>query len=193
MTAIIKTNKKAVAKLKKVAEKLSKEMRPQINAAINDTTKQLRTWMSARVREKLAAKKKDIDKKLNRRISQVNRLHGRLYISEFEIGLSKFTKSQVKLGVQVKINKEGSRTFFPKHFGPKREKLKPMVYKRETEKPFPLVSPPPMVFKEEVKRWGIDKQARANIKEIFKVHIGRRIHLMKLRATGKVAETKYSY
>jgi hypothetical protein len=193
MTAIVKTNKKAVAKLKKVAEKLSKEMRPQINAAINETTKRMRTNGSKETRKKLVGSKERVDARFNRRISQVKTLSGRLYISDSTMGIGTFKSTQNKVGVNVKINKQGSRTFFPGYFGPKRERLSPGVYKRTTAKPFPIEQPPPLVFKTETKRYGITEQLRLSSKDILKKEVGRRIRLMELRAAGKVKTTKYSY
>lgn len=189
MTAIIKANKKAFAKLQKAADKLAKDARPQINAAINDATKQLRTEASARIREHLAAKKKDIDNKLRRKISRVKKLSGVLYISEKSLGLGKFRNSQVKMGVRAKINKQGSMTTFPGAFGPK-TKLKPYVYKRMGAERYPIITMPALNFAEEVKRYGVEKLIRSRVKDVLKHHASRRIRLLQLRATGKVPEAR---
>lgn len=192
MTTFVKANKKAFAKLSKVAEKLAKDTRPQINAAINDATKQMRTEASARIREKLAAKKKDVDNKLRRRVSRVKELLGVLYISEKSLGLGKFRNSQVKMGVRAKINKQGSLTMFPSAFGPK-TKLKPYVYKRMGAERYPIITMPALNFAEEVERFGINQLIRSRSRGILEYHIGRRIKLLNLRAAGKVKEPKRSY
>jgi len=190
MTAIVKANKKEIAWLKKIAAKFEKNAPREMNAAINETTKQIRTFASRLIRDRLAAKKKDIDNKLRRRVSNRKSLNGVLYVSEKTLGIGKFTKSQTKKGVSVRIAKKGSRVLFPGAFGPKREKIKPYAYTRVGKEPFPFKILPPIPFAPNVKAQGGLNKIKAESQVLLKKNMQRRLRLLELRSAGKVPDSK---
>lgn len=188
MVTEIRVVKQNLNKLKVAASKMLKDVRPEIAAAINETSKKLRTEASTRIRETLAVKKKSVDKKLNRKIANARDLLGKLYISEKSLGLGNFHTSQTKAGVKAKIYKQGSMVLFPNAWGPK-TKLKPYVYKRKNKASYPIITVPAINFAEEVSRAGVDTLIRGRVKEILKQQVARRMRLMQLRAAGKVPES----
>lgn len=191
MVAEIRVVKGNLNKLKRTAAKFAKDVRPEIAAAINQTSKQLRTAASKDIRAKLAAKKKDVDQKLNRKIANARDLLGKLYISEKSLGLGKFKTSQVKTGVRAKIQKQGSLTVYPSAFGPK-TKLNPYVYKRAGKASYPIKTAAVVSFQDFVEDHGLEAVIRQRVKPLLKNNVARRMKLMMLRAKGLVPESAYS-
>ena len=191
MVAEIRVVKGSLNKLKRTAAKFAKDVRPEIAAAINQTSKQLRTAASKDIRAKLAAKKKDVDQKLNRKIANARDLLGKLYISEKSLGLGKFKTSQVKAGVRAKIQKQGSMTVYPSAFGPK-TKLSPYVYKRVGTAKYPIKTVEAISFQVFVEDHGLESVIRQRVKPLLANNVARRMKLMMLRAKGLVPESGYS-
>ena len=190
MVATIKPNKRALNKIAEAAAKLNRNWRPEISAAINQTTKELKSAASRDVRQKLVAKKVDVDLQLNRKFAGAPNLRGALYLSEKSLGMGKFRTSQVKAGVRAKIKKQGSMTLFPSAFGPKVEKIQPYVYNRLGVSRYPLKIVPAIVFKDFVRDEGVEQTIRARVKPLLEKNVARRIRLMILRAKGLVPEPR---
>jgi hypothetical protein len=184
------------AQLRHMRKLLGKDM-PQymdksLVAAVNDTTKQLRTRISSKIRDRVGIKKKDIDQHIKATRATATP-EATVTLDESErLPLKYFGARQTRAGVAYRISKTAGRKVVPDAFGPaggKRPgvaKLGFHVYRRTGTARLPIIKlygPSPWgVFKEA----DLERETASEGATLLENNVRRRLNLMQLRLEGKV-------
>jgi hypothetical protein len=180
---------------------VSRDVDKVLVAAVKDTARQLRTRISAKIRDRVVIKKKDIDRYLSiyhyKGVPQA-----KVSISESaRVSLKYFAARQSKAGVTYKINKTDSRKTVPGAFlvsklgghafrriGLRRRQPGGRYAGQMRQKIAKLFGPSPWgVFVEA----GLEPQTATEADSLLQTNIDRRTNLLLLRLAGKVATPNY--
>ena len=156
-------------------------------AAVNDTAKQEKVQISARIRERVNIKKKDIDKYISFSRASAGNTSAVLKLSKSaRIPLKYFGARQTKAGVTYRIDKGGGRKLAAGAFGPQIPRLGGQVFKRVGKSRFPirkLLGPSPWgVF---VKS-GMIRPTKTSIAANLRKNLERRAKFELLKKSGQI-------
>ena len=204
----VKFDERKLAQIEGVLSGIKNGVRDALVGAINDTSKQQRTWLSTQIRERVNIKKKDLDPSISIKHATKTTLSGAIRMSaDKRLPLKYFGAKQTAKGIAYKIKKGGPRQKLetPKvetttkrgkkkkvkdtsvgYFGPNIARLGNHAFKRTTRNRLPIVKlhgPSP---------WGVftenkmERPAETETANVLDRNIDRRVKMLLLKAAGGI-------
>lgn len=163
-----------------------KQYRRHLGAAVSRASRQVRTFISDRIRKKVHLRKSTVDRRIIfRNINSGQQVGIDVIVQETKrIPLKEFQARQTRRGVSYRLSKDRPRAVIRGAFGPNIDKLGRHVYVRAGRKRFPIIKQYGISPWGVVVKGGIVQEAVAAARRFLDEQVSDRIRFLQIRQTG---------